>query len=756
MATFQDFIFENEERDGIRFSWNVWPSNRLEATRMVVPLGCTYTPLKERLDLPELCYEPVLCSRASCKAVLNPLCQVDYRAKLWVCNFCLQRNPFPPHYQGITEQHQPAELIPNFSTIEYTVNRGAPTPLIYLFVVDTCVEEEDLQALKETLQMSLSLIPQNALVGLISFGKMVLVHELGAEGISKAFVFKGSKELNGKQIQEFLNLTPGAHAANTSNKFLQPLAKCDMSISDLIEELQPDPWPVATGKRPLRSVGVALSIAVGILESVYPNCGARVMLFLGGPGTQGPGMIVGEDLKEAIRSHHDIDKNDAPYLKKASRFYEGLAQRAAKNGHTIDIFSAALHQTGLHEMRHLTMQTGGHMVLADAFATTLFKQSYQMLFAKNDKGEHKMGFNINVEVKTTRELKVAGALGPCFSLQRKTPNVSDTEIGIGGTNAWQLCSGDPTTTLAIFFEVSSQQGQPPAGGRGAVQFISQYQHINGTKRIRVTTLARHWADPIANIQHVAAGFDQELSAALMARIAVNRNETDNDGPDVLRWLDRMLIRLCQKFGDFQKEDSNSFKFPDNFTLYPQFMFHLRRSMFLQVFNNSPDETAYYRHKLMKEDVSNSMIMIQPYLYSYSFSGPPEPVLLDSVSIVPDRILLMDTFFHIVIYHGDTIAKWIEKKYHEDPSHENFRQLLQAPIDDAQEILATRFPMPRYVNCVHGDSQSRFLFAKVNPSQTHNTMYGYSQEGAGASVLTEDVSLQVFMEHLKKLAVANTS
>ena len=55
----------------------------------------------------------------------------------------------------------------------------------------------------------------------------------------------------------------------------------------------------------------------------------------------------------------------------------------------------------------------------------------------------------------------------------------------------------------------------------------------------------------------------------MARIAVNRNETDNDGPDVLRWLDRMLIRLCQKFGDFQKEDANSFKFPDNFTLYPQ-------------------------------------------------------------------------------------------------------------------------------------------------------------------------------------------
>ena len=28
---------------------------------------------------------------------------------------------FPPQYAGISEQHQPAELIPQFSTIEYTL-----------------------------------------------------------------------------------------------------------------------------------------------------------------------------------------------------------------------------------------------------------------------------------------------------------------------------------------------------------------------------------------------------------------------------------------------------------------------------------------------------------------------------------------------------------------------------------------------------------------------------------------------------------
>jgi hypothetical protein len=44
--------------------------------RMVVPLATLYTPLKERTDLPPIQYDPVTCARQSCKAVLNPMCQV--------------------------------------------------------------------------------------------------------------------------------------------------------------------------------------------------------------------------------------------------------------------------------------------------------------------------------------------------------------------------------------------------------------------------------------------------------------------------------------------------------------------------------------------------------------------------------------------------------------------------------------------------------------------------------------------------------
>lgn len=420
MATYQEFIQQNEDRDGVRFSWNVWPSSRLEATRVVVPLSCLYTPLKERADLPPIQYDPVLCSRQNCRAVLNPFwwvllvnmrcwlnwlrtfnllhslvdwscalserhciylfwisffSQVDYRSKNWACNFCFQRNQvsfsciqyshditrivipryqiklgwlwlqnknfsnyktvvhnayfwtkhslkmvsisnavhpwtclqililqtsnildswnvflwpfqFPPQYASISEQHQPAELIPQFSTIEYTltvsivcyrtctpfclpftwrwhfgrtlalhcfdvvchlsdVSRELPaihqfswlcwipvwkkmTCRLSKWVHKTETHHRFLGSLaeswgaspdynsadtttftlyfchQESLQMSLSLLPPNALIGLITYGKMVQVHELGCEGCSKSYVFRGTKDLTAKQIQVML------------------------------------------------------------------------------------------------------------------------------------------------------------------------------------------------------------------------------------------------------------------------------------------------------------------------------------------------------------------------------------------------------------------------------------------------------------------------------------------------------------------------------------------------------------------------
>lgn len=70
---------------------------------MVVPVASLITPLKERPDLPPIQYEPVLCSRATCRAVLNPLwyarrlCYLCDVIKLCVLSACLtSRSVFQP------------------------------------------------------------------------------------------------------------------------------------------------------------------------------------------------------------------------------------------------------------------------------------------------------------------------------------------------------------------------------------------------------------------------------------------------------------------------------------------------------------------------------------------------------------------------------------------------------------------------------------------------------------------------------------
>lgn len=80
-------------------------------------------------------------------------------------------------------------------------------------------------------------------------------------------------------------------------------------------------------------------------------------------------------------------------------------------------------------------------------------------------------------------------------------------------------------------------------------------------------------------------------------------------------------------------------------------------------------------------------MIQPTLQSYSLRGPVTPVLLDSASIESDVILLLDTFFHVLIYHGETIAAWRNAGYHEQPNYENFKLLLETPVVDAQVLIS---------------------------------------------------------------------
>ena len=53
------------------------------------------------------------------------------------------------------------------------------------------------------------------------------------------------------------------------------------------------------------------------------------------------------------------------------------------------------------------------------------------------------------------------------------------------------------------------------------------------------------------------------------------------------------VRLVSKFADYRKDDAASFRLSSSFSIYPQFMFHLRRSQFLQVASSPSPERRHH-------------------------------------------------------------------------------------------------------------------------------------------------------------------
>ena len=100
---------------------------------------------------------------------------------------------------------------------------------------------------------------------------------------------------------------------------------------------------------------------------------------------------------------------------------------------------------------------------------------------------------------------MSGTTGPVTSANNKSPLASEVELGVGGTTSWRLCAMSQATSLGMFFEVAASHGTVLEPGQIlCLQFQTQYQHPSGQHRLRVTTVARPWAEP--NAPEVLAPF----------------------------------------------------------------------------------------------------------------------------------------------------------------------------------------------------------------------------------------------------------
>ncbi|KAI0659871.1 hypothetical protein C8Q70DRAFT_894644, partial [Cubamyces menziesii] len=64
-------------------------------------------------------------------------------------------------------------------------------------------------------------------------------------------------------------------------------------------------------------------------------------------------------------------------------------------------------------------------------------------------------------------------------------------------------------------------------------------------------------------------------------------------------------------------------------------------------------------------------------------------------------------------------------YRDQEAYENFKELLDAPVQDAQDLLAGCVQIPRYLGCDKGGIQACPLSPKPSPPTVHMSvsMYG---------------------------------
>lgn len=737
---------QTELNEGVRFVWNSVPASKQIMKQNMIPFGLFCSPffhrdppIERRMGAPLKC--------AKCTFAANPFCALDYyNTKSWICCNCGHRNPLSHQVVNYLTQGGRLQEFENNSTVfEYKLDSKTYQRTVIL-LLDTSLELDELEKMKAGILESLSCEKGEFNLGIVTFGKHVKLHNLVSE-TRQELVLDGQKEYSREQLMSLLSLRESLpHTApNLLNKFIQPAQKCWGRVIKIISRLKPSSFEITVKgehKRKLRCTGNALQIGV-VLASTFCGHGTKITTFLGGACTFGPGLIVTPELEEHFRSHGDLEKSASKLstFKKAEKFYTELGEICEKFNITLDLFAFCLNQYGLGEMCNLVQRTGGIVINHEEFQDKEYlpsvKQYMDTLFSQDTV------WNARTQVLCSAELGLHGALGSMKLINSdKELEKMDNLIGQTGGNKFYLGNTSVHNSFLFLFQPKNPEISIKAKPC-YFQFQSVFTDQDGSSIMRVATFSRNFCSDLAIL---GRSIDQEAAIACIARIASFKSITLQT-TDVVYWLNTVLIKFLRRVSTFNKNQPQSLKIPNHVSLLPQFIFYFRKSEFVQKFATSVDEFALFRLSLMREVLNNMLVMIQPSLFAYTLENSnASPVLCDMDSLADDRILVVDTYFFVLIWYGKTIHYWKEQNFQEDPQFAHFKDLLSVAKTDAQLLMEDRLPVPRFIECHPGAPFERVLKSKLNPRAAK------TQEDSDENYSTDDVNLKTFMDYLVKLVV----
>lgn len=686
--------------DNFSATWKDWNNDPDEAVKNVLPISFVYSPLKG--TVPRYQMKPIECG--NCRAVV---CETNYERGFFGCFFCGERVRADARFLKDQELNE----------IEYW-KAGSKMSSYVVLAVDCTAG--DLEELKQVMLQSLACLQREVFVALVVFFHHIYVYDFSSDH-PRCICINGEK---GYKTIELLNLLKiQQEIPHTFLKYFS--LSSSFSLINAVESLESKVFR-NRGMREARCTGSALALSSALLKLPGLTKPGKIVLITSGACTVGPGKIVGLDLNEHIRTFRDIQNNKAPYLKKAIEFYDEFAADLKKSGYSVDVFCCSIDQAGLYELENICQLTGGYMFLYDCYKSPDFKTNFQHFFTSYIIPNTHSSLTIHC----SPSIEICGCISQGYSFNNQSKlSSSSTQVGLSSTNIWGINTLDPNTSFTIFFHPKQKSSNPIT-----IQFQTSYLDPDGNYNTRVSI------HKFPNTQSALSGFDPETAIVITGKLAVWRLKTE-EFTSIAKWVDNSLLKFTKRFAVVQDK---TVRIPEEVSMFPQFVYFLRRSQFLNSFNVSPDESAFYRQFLIRFGVYECLLMIQPVLLSYSFEcDRPVAQFLAVESMRKDRILLLDSFFNVVLWYGESICAWKEAGYDQSEEYEDFRKLLEMPEEDSQQIVKSRFPVPRVIKCKPRSVSERFIKARLDTKGLDSN----------SEIFSELMSIEAFIEKLKSLVLS---
>eukprot|EP00477_Mikrocytos_mackini_P001505 GAHX01001620.1.p1 GENE.GAHX01001620.1~~GAHX01001620.1.p1 ORF type:complete len:511 (-),score=90.70 GAHX01001620.1:45-1577(-) len=455
----------------------------------------------------------------------------------------------------------------------------------------------------------------------------------------------------------------------------------------------------------------------------------------------------------------------ALYFNHANNFIELLSNRVITSNTLIDLYFCSENQSGLLEYINLAEVTGGRTFLEDGFDdekfaqtlsdnlvrdtnnSTMVKLSSGLKLVQNFNSIHNLDLNKHSNKNNTENEKQ----GDKNELQRKSSILKTVSKWTGygkikHSNDKGIFAPTKGDCLMYEFEVDKTKAHKN-GDRVYIQFksnISSKVEDAVVNTVRVVTVALSLSTDISG---VLQGFDIKAYQAYLLKLSANQLLRDGaisrpEQEGASKWIDRVTIKFVSylKALEYKTEIETTGLIEGLIEKTAEFVFHLRRSLFIKPKVSTPDEVADRCLSVLNNNSENAILEVWAKMYEVTKEGCKE-VSLEGSNLNTNSILVLNTGKLIVVWSGSKAHKQVNDGTKEGNKLEELRDIIVDEISNSENST-----IAKVIYCKQGSSQGRLLLAKLNPDSTHK-----SESDNDEVIYTDDVSLGVFMKHLHHMA-----